>query len=255
MSRSFKKKPYHSICSSRGDKWCRQQYHKERRQKDKRLCKEMEGTIDKDLLYYNDCFLCTKDGVQPEEKFINKNIDYSLRFADKWGWASDGGNYYWGNKDTYRRDFEIEVFGSTARSGVKLPTPWEKYQLGVENVFNTNKTEYTVRLEKEVPKKINYGFYVRWGVFDTFYETVTKYITTEEYPPYIKSFEDGWVMTKWWRRKTYSFTKSNWDLFGFLFKSGIIPLDFKNEKELMDWLRANEESIVEKWLKAQLLRK
>lgn len=255
MSRSFKKRPYHSICSSRGDKWCRQQYHKERRQRDRRLCKELEGCIDKELLYDNDCYLCTKDGVQPEERFVNESIDHSLRFADKWSWASDGGNYYWGDKNTYRRDFEIEVFGSTDRSGVRLPTPWEKYQLGVEDIFNTSKTEYTIRLEKQVPKKIDYGFYVRWGIFDTFYETVTKHIITEEYPPYIKSFEDGWVMTKWWRRKSYSLTRSKWDLFGFLFKSGIIPLDFKNEKELMDWLRANEESIVEKWLRAQLLRK
>ena len=104
MSRSFKKKPYHSICSSRGDKWCRQQYHKERRQKDKKLCKELEGTIDEDFLYM-------KNGLQPEEKFINENIDHSLRFADKWCWASDGGNYYWGGKDEYRRDFEKEIFG------------------------------------------------------------------------------------------------------------------------------------------------
>lgn len=141
MSRSFKKKPYHSICSSYGDKWCRQQYHKERRQKDKRLCKELEGTIDEDLLYM-------KNGLQPEEKFINENIDRSLRFADKWCWASDGGNYYWGGKDEYRRDFEKEIFGLDYKYSFKPKPLWEKYKDYVDLVFNKDKPLYTIVLKK-----------------------------------------------------------------------------------------------------------
>lgn len=244
MSRSFKKKPYHSICSSYGDKWCRQQYHKERRQKDKRLCKELEGTIDEDLLY-------TKNGLQPEEKFINENIDRSLRFADKWCWASDGGNYYCGGKDEYRRNFEKEIFGLDYKYGFKPKSIWEKYKDYVDLVFNKDKPLYTIVLKKVVVEKYD-SYYVE--CFEDERKEEKKYITTEIYPPKYKP-EEGWEMTHWWKRKSHYFSLSNWDLFGFMFKSGIIPLDFKNEKQLIYWLRDNEEIIVEKWMRAYLLRK
>ena len=244
MSRSFKKKPYHSICSSYGDKWCRQQYHKERRQKDKRLCKELEGTIDEELLY-------TKNGLQPEEKFINENIDRSLRFADKWCWASDGGNYYWGGKDECRRDFEKEIFGLDYKYSFKPKPLWEKYKDYVDLVFNKDKPLYTIVLKKVVVEKYD-SYYVE--CFEDERKEEKKYITTEIYPPKYKP-EEGWEMTHWWKRKNRYFNLSNWDLFGFMFKSGIIPLDFKNEVELINWLRDNEEVIIEKWMRAYLLRK
>lgn len=244
MSRSFKKKPYHSICSSYGDKWCRQQYHKERRQKDKRLCKELEGTIDEDLLY-------TKNGLQPEEKFINENIDRSLRFADKWCWASDGGNYYWGGKDEYRRDFEKEIFGLDYKYSFKPKPIWEKYKDYVDLVFNKDKPLYTIVLKKVVVEKYD-SYYVE--CFEDERKEEKKYITTEIYPPKYKP-EEGWEMTHWWKRKSHYFSLSNWDLFGFLFKNNIIPLNLKNENELINWLRDNEEVIIEKWMRADLLRK
>lgn len=244
MSRSFKKKPYHSICSSYGDKWCRQQYHKERRQKDKRLCKELEGTIDEDFLY-------AKEGLQPEEKFINENIDRSLRFADKWCWASDGGNYYWGGKDEYRRDFEKEIFGLDYKYGIKSKPLWEKYKDYVELVFNKDKPLYTIVLEKVVVEKYD-SYYVE--CFEDERKEEKKYITTEIYPPKYKP-EENWKMTHWWKRKSHFLSLSNWDLFGFMFKSGIIPFDFKNEEQLINWLRDNEEVIIEKWMRADLLRK
>lgn len=244
MSRSFKKKPYHSICSSRGDKWCRQQYHKERRQKDKKLCKELEGTIDEDFLYM-------KNGLQPEEKFINENIDHSLRFADKWCWASDGGNYYWGGKDEYRRDFEKEIFGLDYKYSFKPKLLWEKYKDYVDLVFNKDKPLYTIVLKRVFIEKYD-SYYVE--CFEDERKEEKKYITTEIYPPKYKP-EEGWEMTKWWKRKNRYFNLSNWDLFGFMFKSGIIPLDFKSEEQLINWLRDNEEVIIEKWMRAYLLRK
>lgn len=244
MSRSFKKRPYHSICSSRGDKWCRQQYHKERRQKDKRLCKELEGTIDEDFLY-------TKNGLQPEEKFINENIDRSLRFADKWCWASDGGNYYWGGKDECRRDFEKEIFGLDYKYSFKPKPLWEKYKDYVDLVFNKDKPLYTIVLKKVVVEKYD-SYYVE--CFEDERKEEKKYITTEIYPPKYKP-EEGWEMTHWWKRKNRYFNLSNWDLFGFMFKSGIIPFDFKSEEQLINWLRNNEEIIIEKWMRADLLRK
>lgn len=254
MSRSFKKKPYHSVCSSHGDKYCRKQYHRENRQKNKRLCKELEGTVDKDLLYYNDYFLYTKNGVQPEEKFINKSIDYSLRFADKWSWASDGGNYYWGGLENCRREFDEIIFGARC-AYASYKSPWEEYKDHVELVFNKDKPLYTIVLKRIVVKKVNYGFYMPWvSKFAGERKEEKKYITTEIYPPNYKPEED-WEVTDWWKRKNRYFNLSNWDLFGFMFKSGIIPLYFKNEEQLMNWLRNNEETIVKKWLKAKLLRK
>lgn len=244
MSRSFKKKPYHSICSSYGDKWCRQQYHKERRQKDKRLCKELEGTIDEDFFY-------AKEGLQPEEKFINENIDRSLRFADKWCWASDGGNYYWGGKDEYRRDFEKEIFGLDYKYSFKPKPLWEKYKDYVDLVFNKDKPLYTIVLKKVVVEKYD-SYYVE--CFEDERKEEKKYITTEIYPPKYKP-EENWKMTHWWKRKSHFLSLSNWDLFGFMFKSGIIPFDFKNEEQLINWLRDNEEVIIEKWMRADLLRK
>lgn len=244
MSRSFKKKPYHSICSSYGDKWCRQQYHKERRQKDKRLCKELEGTIDEDFFY-------AKEGLQPEEKFINENIDRSLRFADKWCWASDGGNYYWGGKDEYRRDFEKEIFGLDYKYSFKPKLLWEKYKDYVDLVFNKDKPLYTIVLKKVVVEKYD-SYYVE--CFEDERKEEKKYITTEIYPPKYKP-EENWKMTHWWKRKSHFLSLSNWDLFGFMFKSGIIPFDFKNEEQLINWLRDNEEVIIEKWMRADLLRK
>lgn len=240
MSRSFKKKPYHSICKSRGDKWCRQQYHKERRQKDKLLCKKIEVGITDDSF---------------EDDFVNENIDRSLRFADKYCWSSDGGNYYWGGKDDHRRDFEKQIFGLDYRYGVKHRPLWEKYKDYVELVYNKDKPLYTIVLTRVVVEKVNWGFYMPWSSeFAGKRKEEKKYITTEIYPPKYKP-EEGWEMTNWWKRKNRFLSLSNWDLFGFLFKSGIIPFNFKNEKQLMNWLRENEEAIVEKWVKAFLLRK
>ncbi len=246
MSRSFYKSPYASWVCYKSDKWCRQQYHRGRRRKDKGICGRLVGDIyeDDDL---DGCY-------RSEEDFVNANIDRSLRFADKYCWDSDGGKYYRGGLEDCRKDFDEEVFTSREKHGVKHTPIWENYKSYVEKVFNKEKPEYTVRLKRKVVKKIDFGFYMPWGFFDEpSYETEKKYIKTTIYPPRFKP-EDGWEIDTWWRIKRYP-SFSNWNLFGFMFKSGIIPLDFKNENELIDWLRENEESIIRKWLKAKYLRK
>jgi len=248
MSRSFKKKPFSSCVRYSSDKWCKTTYHRNRRRKDKALCKEcLKYSLTK----------CGGETLTPDEKFINENIDRSVSFANKYCWASDGGNYYFGGIEDCRKDFEEEVFGSCERYGVGYESPWEKYQNFIEEVFNKEKPKYTVKLSRLVRRKIDFGYYMPWDfVGEVGYTTETKYLTTETYPPKLKPEEyEGWKIENWWKQRTYFPSRSNWDLFGFLFKSGIIPLDFKNENELMDWLRANEEKIIEKWLKAKLLRK
>lgn len=240
MSRSFYKSPYASWVRYKSDKWCRQQYHRDRRRKDKGICGRLVGNIyeDDDL---DGCY-------RSEEDFVNANIDRSLRFADKYCWDSDGGKYYRGGLEDCRKDFDEEVFASNI---------WETYKSFVEKVFNKDKPNYTVRLKRQVIKKIDFGFYMPWSLLNEVgYETETKYIETKTYPPKLDPKEfDGWEVDSWWRQRWHCPSYSNWDLFGFMFKSGIIPLDFKNENELIDWLRENEESIIRKWLKAKYLRK
>jgi len=69
---------------------------------------------------------CWKNGeffdvweTNPDEQFCNNNIDYSVRYSDKWIWASDGGAYFRENISSLRKDFVIEAFGDIAI--------WEKY--------------------------------------------------------------------------------------------------------------------------------
>lgn len=246
MSRSFYKSPYASWACYKSDKWCRQQYHRSRRRKDKNICGQLVGDVDEEL---------GVDTYRSEEDFVNANIDRSLRFADKYCWDSDGGKYYRGGLEDHRRDFEKQIFGSDYEYGVKHQDPWKKYKDYVELVYNKDKPLYTIVLTRVVVEKVNWGFYMPWSSeFAGKRKEEKKYITTEIYPPKYKPEED-WEMTNWWKRKNRFLSLSNWDLFGFMFKNGIIPLDFKNENELIDWLRENEESIIRKWLKAKYLRK
>lgn len=45
-----------------------------------------------------------------DEKFIN-GIDYSLKYADKWSWSSDGGVWFQADILSLRKEFDEEVFG------------------------------------------------------------------------------------------------------------------------------------------------
>lgn len=234
MSRSFKKNGYSSWVRYSSDKWCKQTYARNRRRKDKAICKECEQENINDI--------CVGDFLTPDDKFIKKSIDYSVRFSDRWSWSSDGGAYFQDDISSLRKDFEKEVFGFNDTS------IWEKYQLGIKAKFNEEKAEYTLKLERKVLKRIV------WYAEET-YETEVKYLTTKIYPPKLKEDFGDWKVVNWWRRRNYQLRLYNWELFGFLFKNGIIPLDLKNEEEVISWLRDNEEIIIEKWLKARLLRK
>lgn len=232
MSRSFKKNGYSSCVCYSSDKWCRQTYARNRRRKDKAICKECEKTFIDDLLLDSSC----------SDKFVKSNIDRSVRMADKYSWSSDGGVYFQDDISSLRKEFDETVFGVGYRR-FNSKTVWEDYQEKLELVFNKDKREYTIKTKKFIGYD-SMGF----EVFDT------KYITTTEYPPNI-IFDDDIIVAGWWKKRNKYFSLSNWYLIDFLFKNSLIPLTFKNSDELISWLRENEEIILRKWLRAKLLRK
>lgn len=118
MSRSYKKNPFLTICSSYGDKWCRTYYHKIERRKVKEILKNYPNNIDK---------ITSKS-----------QIDYSLKYSDRWSWASDGGNYYSSDLSDIRKNFDEEIFSSKFTEFVfhrykKQKNIWEQYQTYLEN--------------------------------------------------------------------------------------------------------------------------
>ena len=67
----------------------------------------------------------------PDEKFINSRIDYTIPYADKWGWPSDGGAYWQSDLSELRKKADEEVFGIDR---ILIPyskskdTFWEQYK-------------------------------------------------------------------------------------------------------------------------------
>ena len=243
MSRSFKKNGFSTFACYKSDKWCRTTYNKNRRHKDKISCRKYEGNLDSNF------FVSDKD-------FPNNKIDYSVKFSDKYSWSSDGGQYFCDDLSSIRREFEKEAFSQNLRFH-DTDTCWDKYKSCLEQTFNNKKRKWVVKLEKRVLIKINFSFYMPWNqVMFPSYETKVKYVTVETYPPKLieENYFEDWEVKNWWSVRNY-LSYSNWDLFGFLFKNNLIPLDFKNEEELLNWLKENQERIVEKWFKAKLLRK
>ena len=70
-------------------------------------------------------------GKTPDEKFINSRIDYTIPYADKWGWPSDGGVYWQSDLSELRKQADEEVFGVDRTLFPYLKskdTFWEQYK-------------------------------------------------------------------------------------------------------------------------------
>ena len=72
----------------------------------------------------------------PDEKIINSKIDRSVRYADKYVWGSDGGNYFMGDKITIRKDLEKKIFGYDYFFHRDI---WGEYLKNLECLENKNK--------------------------------------------------------------------------------------------------------------------
>ena len=154
---------------------------------------------------------------EPCEDIVN-GIDRSLKFADKYTWSSDGGQYWTADILKTRKRFEKDVFGIE-------PSWWKSY--------------YTYKYPTNIWEK-----YVKYR----------DAANNKEHPVWItrKSW-DGKIYCYWARGPKQA--DSDWDLMEFLFHRKLIPMSFWGPEDLVSWLRSHEEEIIRKWFKARLLRK
>lgn len=250
MSRSYKKHGFSTMCSSYGDKWCRNYYHRCERRKTKAILK-------KQIDFERSNVKCSYKRFyeeEPADTVINENVDYSLEFSDKWSWSSDGGNYFRDNLLTLRGEFDKEVFGDDCyyfsfkhNSKRKDKTVWEKYALYREKVLSNKKRMYIVTFFYK--KRVGTSVYKigKSEVTEPIYEETRKQIKVGKHPSKIKFENDGWYRMTFWKERANYYHFSDWFLLEFLFKRNIIPLSFNNSEELISWLRENEEEIIRKW--------
>ena len=279
MSRSYKKHSFNSICSSYGDKFCRSYYHKSERRKVKKILKEeiREGIekpviwneemctvcmdtrafFDYDIPYekygvdyptyeFDGHCCCYKDNPRPSEKIIN-GIDYSLKYSDKWAWASDGGAYYHSDLTELRRDFNREVFSgyyNTVNAWCRSRDYdiWSRYQSYVNKKHNTDKPTMTIALRKNV--KVS----KHWNEILKCYFDVEDYEKKFIEAPYNKQHKydpsiipEGWEVYSIYKKRGYGWDKENrWKEVRF----SMIPDNFTTKEQLIDWLRNNEERMI-----------
>lgn len=267
MSRSYKKHPYDTICSSYGDKWCRNYYHRAERRKIKRLLnEEIKLGIEKPIVWdksfcvpcidsrmYSDYeipyekygvdfpnydFCCCYNNEQhPAEKIINKK-DYSLKYADKWSWASDGGTYYQSDLSDLRRKFDEEVFGfKTCKPN---DTIWSKYKFYVEKKYNDYHPTLKIFLSRKVMKE--------FCLFhEPYYEEEIEEKKCVEVPydkqhKFNKSIlKGGWEVYRFCKITSAGWHKDGrWESIYF----GMMPTTLQNSEEVVEWLRQNEERML-----------
>lgn len=277
MSRSYQRSGFGPVCSSRGDKFCRTYFHKSDRRKTRQLLKQitipeeveldcqlcmdcnfwLESTADipysdyMDEEYwpdFNECHnhKCFEIGDFPEDKIITSDYDRSLKFSEKWSWASDGGSYWTDDLASIRKDFDKEVFGISPRN---QKTIWEEYLKLRKTYDNTPGTKkWKVRLTYETGRRHRDFFGGTW-ITETYY----KFLELPYHKGYIEipdEFE-GYVDYKFWRQKDYSRKQphSDWFLMDFLLSRNLVPKTFTEPEELINWLRKNQEVIIRKWFK------
>ena len=119
MSRSFKKHGYIKWCGGNSDKWDRTCYSRNRRRKDKSICKECTN--------FPFDFLTEDDNLEqiPSDKIVKNGVDYSVSNSDKYSWSSDGGSYFSDDISSLRKEFNKEIFGIDKRNAKR--NSWEDY--------------------------------------------------------------------------------------------------------------------------------
>lgn len=248
MSRSYKKHGFSSFVCYSSDKPDRTIYHRNERRKANKLLKDamleycedepnegewcmlcQDGIAYDDYemgeawdLYapsyspnYNKCYnhkcYTLYNHTLAEDKIITKGIDYSLKYADKYSWASDGGQYWEADISELRKKFDKEVFGDYCRKYKNTKNIWEEY-IHYRNASHNKKHRHTL----------------------------TKYC-------------QGGGIGYWITGPKQA--NNDWNLMEFLWYRKIIPTTFWGPKDLIEWLTAHEEEILQKWFRMRLLRK
>lgn len=185
-------------------------------------CENLSDYMDEDWhVEPNYCFNRNGCGVfisenNPIDKIITKGIDYSVKYSDRWSWASDGGQYWTADISKLRRRFDTEVFGifygtRYYRRG-NGTTIWDEY-LYFRNASHNKKHKV-------------------WHVYTNW-----------------KGEKSGYWITGPQQ------ASGDWGLMEFLWYRKLIPTTFWGPKDLIEWLAAHEEEILLKWFKMRLLRK
>lgn len=207
----------------------------------------------------SDCFNCyfqywNKDYdcfEEPADKIITNKINYTVRMADRWSWPSDGGTYWKSDLSEIRKEFDKDVFSSFYR--YRTTNIWEDYVYLRELVHNKEHRKFVVRFYyKEQTGTTNW--HEKEWISDDKYKETYKQILVDKHPSKIKFENDGWYKMTFWKERSKS--RFVWsDLISFLLKENRIPMSLCSSENLIDWLRAHEEEILQAWLKYLYLRK
>lgn len=293
MSRSYKKHGHDSICSSRGDKYCRSHYHRSDRRKTKKILEEVtrqwveipysiEGETDNpNFGVRSSDFDWVNCWEETADKLITKGEDYSLYYADKWAWASDGGAYFQGDLSTAHQDFDkcclgIHTAGSHRNPPLRdfyndycrnrdakhnkdkksyriyvnyrVPVPAGRYNCGtskwLENVIGQHKNRksgLSICFEKE------YDFYR----IDFTIPFTNKPLKVPNWV-YEKVAKAGGEITQISKSIVHPYgrrTTSIWGVDDYTLSQNIIPDTIQNSKDLRDYLIAHREEICKGWLR------
>lgn len=246
MSRSYRKAGAYSY-SNHGDKWCRNQYHREERRKAKAILRDETNYIN-NTDYWNDWYSWNSE---PADKLVINKIDRSCHFSDRYCWASDGGSWWREDKSELRKDFDKEVFGirchyRSIRDKTPPRTIWDDYLDYVERKHNEEHPKLRIYLKRPIGVKKYFSWITRR------YEECTEYERTSFEVPYNKAHKfDTRLVPKGWDFKKDFSSYYKVDGYGWSGDSkwddiplGLLPLNLKTPQELISWLRMNQERII-----------
>lgn len=247
MSRSYRKVGAYAYRSGT-DKKDRTLYHREERAKVRDLLKAQEklGTDVEDFPYEEPC-----------EKIVMNKVDRSLHFSDKWCWSSDGGAWWREDISSIRKDFDKALFGLPPECVFswkrKRSTIWDEYVENRNAKYNKEhpmlkvSVHYLVedpdpfsRLRKRVLGEPCYIEKVK--------RTLVPYNKAHKTPPHAYDV-DGQITNVYIYKERGKGPLSGRQYSVTDYAIMTAPNTFKKSKDLVDWLRANQEKIILKYFR------
>lgn len=284
MSRSYKKVGAYAWAGG-SDKWNRSRYHRDERRKVKAICHEVEMAWEPDIPYdpneidipssdslycevyhFGLCDIPYKDWMDEEynpdctvyeqplvgswesiaDDIVMNAVDYSLHSADKYSWASDGGAYWRDDKSSIRTVFDRDIFGAPQHSwrwNYKESTVWERYIAERNARHNKKHPQLSVHIEY---RKLTFSDPIWGDSFSSFRRVaVVPYNREHKYPNSVFDGIDGEVtrVSVYKRRGPKQLQNPKWDVIDYVIS--IAPTTFHGPKDLIEWLRAHQEDIID----------
>lgn len=225
--------------------------------------KYMDEIYDPDFEVYLSDFDWINDWEEIADKLLIRGIDYSVRYADKWSWASDGGNYFCEDRSTAHRHLDMEIFGNPA---YKVPweahTFWERYVADRDAKYNHDRPNWCVQVKYRKFTGYNHWFnFTEWDTLCPNYETKTLTFQlpyTKKVTPnlldlvYEKVPKEDIISYDIHRsHPKYKRVHSDWRVSDFILYRNLLPQDFQTADELYAWIHKHEEQIITSWLKVK----